>query len=96
MPNTRRQQVLDEASRLIHGPREKEYGPPAENFRRAGQILHELLPDGPCAGGELAVLALIATKLARMQHSPNVLDHYADLTGYIAILWELRMGEIEK
>lgn len=84
--NTKRQQALDTASGLIHGPRNADYGPPKVNFQRVAdrwsQILRvDIEPWQVC-------LMMADLKIARMCEGYTD-DSPIDIIGYAALMAEL-------
>lgn len=86
-----RVQALDQASALINGDRDKEYGHPKENFDRfrtmVNAYLGKRIEGGLNATDVSAVLSLL--KLSRLAHDPNKLDSWRDLVGYGALGFEM-------
>lgn len=83
---TKRQQALDAASSLIHGPRNADYGPPKVNFQRIAdrwsQILRvDIEPWQVC-------LMMADLKIARMCEGYTD-DSPIDIIGYAALMAEL-------
>lgn len=72
--------VLMEAERLINGPRQKDYGHPAEDFQRTGRIWGAILgiPDVP---PERVGLCLVGVKISREVNAPKR-DNRVDGPGY--------------
>lgn len=87
VPPTIRQEALDEASSLIHGDRQEEYGPPSVNFARIATIYSLLFPFHKWTPGDVA-LALLGLKLARAAQGYKR-DTYIDLIGYGALAVEM-------
>lgn len=83
----KRDELLDEAKRLVTGDRNNQYGPPTQDFRRTADILNALGFSGP--GGtdvrphDVAVI-IVAVKLSRLTWSPGKMDSWIDLAGYAA------------
>lgn len=86
-----RVQALDQASALINGDRDKEYGHPKENFDRfrtmVNAYLGKRIEGGLTATDVSAVLSML--KLSRLAHDPNKLDSWRDLVGYGALGFEM-------
>lgn len=85
-PHSPRRDILQEADRLIHGPRQQHYGPPEENFRRIavrwGQLLGvEIAPWQVC-------VMMADLKIARLCEGPHR-DSMVDGCGYLALAGEL-------
>jgi hypothetical protein len=78
--------VVQEAHRLVHGDRGRDYGPPWEDYARTAAIFAAM------TGVELtvdqAILFMVAVKLSRMAVSPGMRDHYVDAAGYLDCLWQ--------
>jgi hypothetical protein len=72
--------VLEEANRLVHGPRQGDYGHPADVYARVGRIWGAILgvPDLPAA---TVCLLLAGLKLGREAERPKT-DNLVDLAGY--------------
>ena len=72
--------VLVEAERLINGPRQKDYGHPAEDFQRTGRIWGAILgiQDVP---PERVALCLVGVKISREVNAPKR-DNRVDGPGY--------------
>jgi len=91
-----RVQALDQASALIAGDRDKEYGSPKENFDRfrtmVNAYLGKRIEGGLTTTDVSAVLSLL--KLSRLAHDPNKLDSWRDLVGYGALGFEMAALEV--
>lgn len=82
-----RKQILDEATRLTVGDREKSYGTPQKNHERIAAMWsvilgHEVQPH------EVA-LCMASLKIARLIETPDHLDSYVDGAAYLGIAGEL-------
>jgi hypothetical protein len=82
--------VLQEAQRIVYGPREKAYGHPAEDYRRVARLWsvileHEVTP-------AQAALCMVAVKIAREIHEPSR-DNRVDGAGYFAVVDRIRRRE---
>ena len=83
---TKRQQALDTASSLIHGPRNADYGPPKVNFQRIADRWSQILkvdvePWQVC-------LMMADLKIARLCEGYTK-DSSIDIIGYAALMAEL-------
>jgi hypothetical protein len=90
-PATPREELLDEAKRLITGDRNLSYGKPTQNFTDTAkiwtvQLRHKLKDDVVITPGEVAAL-VIGLKLARIVASPKR-DNWADIAGYAGCGYE--------
>lgn len=81
--------ILDEAHRLVHGPRQSEYGHPLDNWSLTADLLTALLrgklKDGEVITAEDAILCMVQVKVARESFRPNR-DNRVDLAGYAEVL----------
>ena len=86
----KRGEILDEANRLTHGDRDKNYGTPYINHKRIADIWEVIL------GFEITpsqvALCMAGVKIARLVESPDHLDSFIDLAAYAAISGELSTG----
>ena len=86
---TPRQEILDEASKLIHGDRNASYGSPTQNFENTAALLNVQLGHKlkePLTATDVA-LVMIQLKMARIIASPKR-DNWADIIGYAACGFE--------
>ena len=76
--------ILQEAQRLVHGPRQQSYGHPFDDFTRTGRMWGAILgrEDVP---PELVALCLIAVKISREVNAPKR-DNRVDIAGYAETL----------
>lgn len=74
--------VLQEAQRLVHGPRQESYGHPLDDFSRTGRFWGAILgvPDIP---PETVALMLAAVKMSR-EVNTHGRDNCTDGAGYFA------------
>ena len=101
MTNTtpERVQILTEASGLITGQRQEDYGTPEVNFQRMADYanihfaynLANNIPISPRQTAEYMILL----KMARTINSPTR-DSYVDISGYAGIAGELAKSEAER
>ena len=77
-----RSQVLDEAKKLINGPREEEYGNPEKSFGKTANMWSAYLGYAVSARDVCNMMALL--KLARLSHGVH-LDSSVDAAGYLAL-----------
>lgn len=79
--------VLDEAQRLVHGPRQHDYGHPLDNFTAiagaASSVFAAKLKEPLTA--EDAALFLVLVKVCRQAHCPKR-DNLTDIAGYAAVI----------
>lgn len=84
---TVRQDALDQASKLIHGDRNKDYGPPEVNFRRIADRWSQTL-DMAIEPWQVALM-MADVKVARLAEGYHE-DSVIDLIGYAALAAELK------
>lgn len=71
--------ILEEAQRLTHGDRQKQYGPAADDYTRTAALVNALLNLSLTA--HQMALIMCCVKLSREIHSPKR-DNMVDLAGY--------------
>lgn len=80
--------ILQEAQRLTHGDRNKDYGHPLDDYTRTAAIASALLAHKlkePITAEEMATL-MIGVKLSRHMHAPKR-DNMVDAAGYAWVAW---------
>lgn len=77
------QVTLAEASELISGDRQKDYGPPEENFARIADLWAVVL--GVDVSPAQVALCMAQLKVARLINSPDHGDSWVDAAGYIGL-----------
>lgn len=82
-----RAEILSEANRLTHGPRDGVYGSPQLNHERIAAIWSVIL--GMEVTPAQAALCMAGLKIARLAASPDHVDSYVDGAAYMAIAGEL-------
>ncbi len=85
-----REELLDEAKRLIMGQRNNTYGPPTQDFQRSADAMTAMgyrSATGPIQAHDVAILVTLV-KISRLQWSPEKYDSWADIAGYAACGWE--------
>lgn len=75
--------ILAEAARLVYSDRNKDYGHPADDFRRTALAWEAVL--GVPVTAEQVALCMIGVKIAREAHKPKR-DNRTDMAGYAACL----------
>lgn len=73
--------ILEEANRLVNGPRQKSYGHPSEDFARTGRMWGAILGIPDVAPSKVA-LCMVGLKLSREVHQPKR-DNRVDACGYM-------------
>lgn len=90
---TVREEVLQEASKLIVGDRQRDYGPPTENFAGIAKEwsleVSDKLKPGECIDELDVVRMMIRLKLRRAKVSPWKRDSWVDIGGYAGLGGEL-------
>lgn len=79
--------ILDEAKRLIHTDRQKDYGHPLINHQRIAKLWSVILEKEITPAQ--AALCMAMVKAARLVQTPNHEDSYIDGAAYFAIAGEL-------
>jgi hypothetical protein len=82
-----RGEILDEANRLTHGDRDKNYGTPYQNHLRIAKIWSVIL-EKEVTPAQVA-LCMVGVKIARLVETPDHLDSFVDGCAYISIAGEL-------
>jgi hypothetical protein len=82
----KKETILEEAARLVNGPRRAEYGHPQDNFSDIAKLWRVLLRDERITA-ENVVQCMIAFKLCRAKQG-YTRDTAVDIAGY-AQCWEL-------
>jgi len=78
-----RESILEEAQRLTHGDRAKDYGHPLDDYTRTAALVSALLAHKlkePITPGEMA-MSMICVKLSRQVNHPKR-DNMVDAAGY--------------
>jgi len=89
-----RASVLAEATELVNGDRNSQYGDPIQDFRRTADMWNAYLGFEYGALQPHDVAAMVAMiKLSRIAWSPDKRDHWADLAGYAACGYDCSVRE---
>lgn len=80
-----RETILQEAQRIVHGPRRAAYGHPARNFGRIAGLWQGYLDgmDNPVLDATDVAMLMVLLKVARIQHKADR-DGCVDICGYAA------------
>jgi uncharacterized protein DUF6378/uncharacterized protein DUF4406 len=73
--------ILEEAQRLVYGPRQASYGHPFDDFSRTGRIWGAILGI-PDVSPEKVALCMAGLKVSRLVETPAHHDSNVDLAGY--------------
>ena len=86
-----REHLLNEAEKLINGPRAKEYGPAKLNHQRIADIWTILLQKKLSAEitPEEVVACMVGLKVARLAEDISKDDSWTDIIGYAALGGEI-------
>ena len=87
----KRDEILQEAERMINGPRAKDYGDAYLNHERIAKMWRVLL--GHDVTVEQVYMCMIAVKLSRLIETPTHEDSAIDICGYGALLGEAFDGQ---
>lgn len=79
-----RDEILEEATRLISGDREDDYGSARDNFTRTGQMWAAILGADDITAEQVALM-LAALKISRLSQNTGHRDSWVDLAGYAAL-----------
>lgn len=82
-----RGEILDEANRLTHGDRDKNYGTPYVNHKRIADIWAVIL--GIDVTPSQVALCMAGVKIARLVETPDHIDSFVDLAAYASIAGEI-------
>jgi len=72
--------ILEEANRLVDGPRQDAYGHPIDDFSRTGRIWGAMLGVADIPPRTVALM-MVAVKLSREMNRPGR-DNLVDIAGY--------------
>jgi|TARA_Y100000310_G_scaffold263133_1_gene273162 hypothetical protein len=88
-----RDDVLQEANKIVSADREATYGPPKENFKAIGDLQYSysnLVEDRAPSEEWRTAMNMALLKLARIATGPqHKRDNYIDACGYLALACEL-------
>lgn len=77
--------LVGQASRLLAGDRQAEYGNAADTHRRIADMWNAIVPQGARFRPVDVALAMIAVKLVRASKNPQHTDSWVDIVGYAQI-----------
>lgn len=83
----KKETILEEAARLVNGPRRAEYGHPKENFKDIAMMWTAIMDGDGIVTPDQVILCMIALKLCRAKQGYKR-DTAVDVAGY-AQCWEL-------
>lgn len=81
-------EILEEASKIVSGPRNETHGAPERNFATIAAYWSVYLQRG-LTPRDVAVM-MVLLKVARQSTGTTNIDHYIDMAGYSALAGELR------
>jgi len=83
--------ILKEADRIVHGPRNSDYGHPIDDYSRVVEIFRML--SGVGLHPEDGALFMVAVKLARLRHNYEAgiihRDSLVDAAGYLWVFAQI-------
>lgn len=84
--------ILEEAQRLVFGPRQEAYGHPIDDFSRTGRMWGALLGLHRDVTAAEVAACMVALKLSREMFKPGR-DNRVDAAGYVGTLELVRQAE---
>lgn len=75
--------ILQEAERIVNGPRQADYGHPIDNWTRTARMWSAYL--GVEVTAEQAAMCMVLVKVARQANRPQR-DNLTDAAGYCAVV----------
>lgn len=88
-----REEILQEAAKLITGDRQEAYGSPQKSFSTLASLWNTYLSSSLKTSIRMTeidvAVCLALLKIGRMANSPKKIDSYVDLAGYAALAGEL-------
>ena len=84
--------ILEEAQRLVHGPRQQAYGTPFSDFTRTGRLWGAILGLEKDVPPDRVALCLIAVKISREVNAAKR-DSAVDIAGYAEALSLVRQEQ---
>lgn len=95
---TPRGKVLTTANSLVNGDRNKQYGPPTQDFQRTADALNAYGyrgPDGRLLLAHDTAIIQMALKISRLMWTPGKEDTWVDVAGYAACGYECAVNKDE-
>lgn len=91
-----RARLLIEASQIIDGDRNVQYGNPIDDFSLTAQmweayirrLMHTRNLDVPMLDPHDVAVMMILVKISRLAQTPEKHDHWLDIAGYAGCGWE--------
>ena len=82
--DTIRGKVLAKAGTLVHGSRNRDYGPPQENFQRIAVMWNAYIAGKETLTASDVCMMMGLLKISRVSHQVDA-DGFVDLAGYAAL-----------
>ena len=82
--DTTRGKVLAKAGTLVHGSRNRDYGPPQENFQRIAVMWNAYIAGKETLTASDVCMMMGLLKISRVSHQVDA-DGFVDLAGYAAL-----------
>lgn len=73
--------ILQEAERIVAGPRQQDYGHPLDDFTKTAAMWAGIF--GVTVSAEQVALAMMCVKMSRLLNSPDHRDSMVDACGYM-------------
>lgn len=83
-----RTRLLADATEIINGDRNVQYGEPSQDFERTALLWTVYLSGRSVVQSHDVAAMMCLLKLSRITWSPEVRDHWVDLAGYAACGFE--------
>lgn len=90
---TTKESILEEAQRIINGPRAESYGPPEKNFAEIAYGWENILDTK--VSPEQVALCMIWLKIKRFQNGKPDRDSIVDIAGYAGTIEKLLGGRLK-
>lgn len=97
MTKLKRDELIKMVSDCILNDRQNTYGSPEDNFNTIADLWNEYLTnEHVCLDAYNVAMMMALLKYARIKSSPNHIDNYVDLAGYILIAGSLVNANTKK
>ena len=94
MSITEREKLLKDATQLVIGDRNVDYGDPYDDFSMTAELWHAYLmrtfekkKETTITAEDVAAM-MVLLKISRLSWTPDKRDHWLDIAGYVACGWD--------